>query len=187
MTAPLSCRPGSFTSEVNQANCTSCPIGKFSGRDGSTICTPCEIGFYNSLSHQSSCSSCQLGAITGSVGSISSGQCVVLIPNFLIGTLTLGFVLFIFIYYILFGFFHKESFKRKEKVVVPVAAACIQIGHKMFKGSEKGRDKRRRIVKLLTFFIVSFIGYVIVIILTSFQVLGKVFFNGIKFCIIYNN
>jgi hypothetical protein len=179
MTAPLSCKAGTFTADTNQANCTFCPPGTYSQSEGSTVCTPCPIGFFNPLSQQSSCTACQAGAITGYVGSIDSGQCVVLIPNFLIGTLTLGMVIIVFIYYVVFGYFHKESFKRKEKVVIPVAAACIQIGHKMLKGKENARNKTHRKLKLLLFFIGSFIGYIFVIMLTSFQALGKVFFNGI--------
>ena len=53
------------------------PSGSFSNLEGSSTCTPCPIGFYSSIYQQSSCSPCQSGAITATIGSLYSGQCVV--------------------------------------------------------------------------------------------------------------
>ena len=183
LTAPLKCGSGTY-SLTNQANCSYCPSGTYSSGEGFSSCTPCPIGYYNSLEKQSSCLSCQIGAITPTIGSISSSACVVILPNFLIGTCTLLMIFVIYVYYIILGTFHKESFKRKERLVMPVAKACIQIGNKLQRSSNRHKNNvgeghyGSSMFRFLLFVVLSIFSYIVVILITSFLILGKVFFNA---------
>lgn len=112
------CSAGQYSTN-GSLSCSRCPAGSFSSDSASSLCNPCPLNSYNANLGQSSCNICPGGRNTATTGSISLAQCVSPIPNFTLGFISLFIVFVLFGVYIISGQFHRVSFERKQKVVLP--------------------------------------------------------------------
>jgi hypothetical protein len=166
-------------------NCTDCPAGSFA--DAITHhCVLCPVNFYSSSRGQTQCRSCPVGRATVLVGSTSPSQCISPVPNFTVGFFALFLVVVIFSWYIVFGKFHRVSFERRVKTVIPNIEKYKQVliyeeelHYRHLIDVQEKRNLQNKKYKFISFALISFL-LVIVSVLASFVYFTyQVFFTSL--------
>ena len=127
----LECGPGYIASDEGQDECDPCPLGAFSPSSTGDSCELCPLGEYADFEGMATCTPCAPGEITPDFGAIGVEMCVNPTPNFTIGLMTLGFVLFAIYVYLLQGRLQKIAFERKVLFVEPLAKVCHKINARL--------------------------------------------------------
>jgi hypothetical protein len=78
---PRACEAGSYTTVTGQSACTGCGLGMYGitlGGMSSSVCLACPLSTYSNVTISGSCAVCSAGMVTGSTGSKSILDCVLL-------------------------------------------------------------------------------------------------------------
>jgi hypothetical protein len=119
-----SCDDGHISS-VGNTTCTACPAGYYT--EDRKVCKPCQIAFYNPTEGQGACIPCPGGRSTAVQAATLLDQCLSPLPNMIFGIMSLTLVVVVFSWYIVMGKFHRASFERKVKTVLPNVERCKEL------------------------------------------------------------
>jgi ABC-type multidrug transport system fused ATPase/permease subunit len=178
------CPPGEMSLSGSR-NCTECPTGSFADTILTHTCVLCPVSFYSSSRGQTQCHACPAGRSTAVLGAISALQCVSPIPNFTLGFFALFFVVVIFSY-IVFGKFHRLSFERRVKTVIPNIEKCKQVlvheeelHYQHLKCVQEKRNRQNRKFKFISFVLISFLLIIVSVLASFIYFTYQVFFTSL--------
>jgi hypothetical protein len=114
-----------YISSAGNTTCSACPPGYYT--EDNTVCKPCQIAFYNPSEGQGACIPCPGGRSTAVQAATLLDQCLSPLPNMIFGIMSLSLVVVVFSWYIVMGKFHRASFERKVKTVLPNVERCKEL------------------------------------------------------------
>lgn len=159
--ACLLCPLGTYAPTNESTACLQCPIGSECPREGVVAPELCAVATYADTEGQAQCTDCPPGQATQGGGSVSLLSCVSPIPNFTMGFVALGMVIFLFVAYMLNGGYHKLAFFRRYTLVIPLANTCKKLTavviNKM-KQRQKVPPKLHPLLRLLAIILCATIG-----------------------------
>merc|ERR1711871_346686 len=185
------CEAGNFQVNAGSVTCDDqCDPGELS-LQGAAICTICPAVTYNPLPGQEFCPPCPGGSVSNP-GSIDVIQCVNPLSNFIIGYIVLfGTILFVFPY-IYLGRFHRASFLREQRNLIPFERMMNYFDYEFLKlvfwytefeklklSMKYHGTKLRRNVRLSLFIFFGTVLTISVVMIAYILALSKILYNSL--------